>query len=133
MVVVGGNLEEALGVARVDGELGREIARGGAVPDRQRRHLDELGARIAGHVGPQQPVLGGVDRYLPYLFPQSQKFQGDMDTMANEYFTKIVNGALPTDSTIYLPSVVMALVILVLLLRPAGLFVRGRTSVVDRV
>jgi branched-subunit amino acid ABC-type transport system permease component len=29
--------------------------------------------------------------------------------------------------------VVMALVILVLLLRPAGLFVRGRTSVVDRV
>ena len=45
----------------------------------------------------------------------------------------IVNGALPTDSTIYLPSVVMALVILVLLLRPSGLFVRGRTSVVDRV
>jgi branched-chain amino acid transport system permease protein len=45
----------------------------------------------------------------------------------------IVNGALPTDSTIYLPSVVMALVILVLLLRPAGLFARGRSSVVDRV
>jgi branched-chain amino acid transport system permease protein len=45
----------------------------------------------------------------------------------------IVNGALPTDNTIYLPSVVMALVILVLLLRPAGLFVRGRSSVVDRV
>ena len=36
-------------------------------------------------------------------------------------------------STIYLPSVVFALVIVVLLLRPAGLFVRGRSSVVDRV
>ncbi len=45
----------------------------------------------------------------------------------------IVHGALSTDSTIYLPSVVMALVILVLLLRPAGLFARGRSSVVDRV
>jgi branched-subunit amino acid ABC-type transport system permease component len=35
--------------------------------------------------------------------------------------------------SVYLPSVVFALVILVLLLRPAGLFTRGRASVVDRV
>jgi putative aldouronate transport system substrate-binding protein len=42
----------------------------------------------------EYPVLGGVDRYLPYLFTQSQKFQGDMDTIANEHFTKIVNGQL---------------------------------------
>jgi hypothetical protein len=42
----------------------------------------------------EYPVLGGVDRYLPYLFNQSQKFQGDMDTIANEHFTKIVNGQL---------------------------------------
>ena len=47
----------------------------------------------------EYPVLGGVDRYLPYLFTQSQKFQGDMDTIANEYFTKIVNGAAAASRT----------------------------------
>ena len=38
----------------------------------------------------------------------------------------MINGALPTDKTVFLPSAVFALVILVLLLRPAGLFARGR-------
>ena len=45
----------------------------------------------------------------------------------------MINGALPTDKTVFLPSVVFALVILVLLLRPAGLFARGRTALVERV
>jgi branched-chain amino acid transport system permease protein len=68
-------------------------------------------------------VVGGIDRL----------WTATLGGFAIGLTSGIVNGALPTDSTIYLPSVVMALVILVLLLRPAGLFVRGRTSVVDRV
>src|SRR3954463_10684262 len=68
-------------------------------------------------------VVGGMNRL----------WTATLGGFAIGFTTGIINGALPTDSTIYLPSVVMALVILVLLLRPAGLFVRGRTSVVDRV
>ena len=68
-------------------------------------------------------VVGGIDRL----------WTATLGGFAIGVTSGIVNGALPTDSTIYLPSVVMALVILVLLLRPAGVFVRGRTSVVDRV
>jgi branched-chain amino acid transport system permease protein len=68
-------------------------------------------------------VVGGIDRL----------WTATLGGFAIGVTSGIVNGALPTDSTIYLPSVVMALVILVLLLRPAGLFVRGRSSVVDRV
>jgi branched-chain amino acid transport system permease protein len=68
-------------------------------------------------------VVGGIDRL----------WTATLGGFVIGLTSGIVNGALPTDSTIYLPSVVMALVILVLLLRPAGLFVRGRTSVVDRV
>ena len=44
----------------------------------------------------------------------------------------MINGALPTDKTVYLPSAVFALVILVLLLRPAGLFAGSRAPVVER-
>ena len=68
-------------------------------------------------------VVGGIDRL----------WTATLGGFAIGFTSGIVNGALPTDSTIYLPSVVMALVIVVLLLRPAGLFVRGRSSVVDRV
>ena len=68
-------------------------------------------------------VVGGIDRL----------WTATLGGFTIGLTSGIVNGALPTDSTIYLPSVVMALVILVLLLRPAGLFVRGRSSVVDRV
>jgi branched-chain amino acid transport system permease protein len=68
-------------------------------------------------------VVGGIDRL----------WTATLGGFAIGLTSGIVNGALPTDSTIYLPSVVMALVILVLLLRPAGLFARGRSSMVDRV
>jgi branched-chain amino acid transport system permease protein len=68
-------------------------------------------------------VVGGIDRL----------WTATLGGFVIGLTSGIVNGALPTDSTVYLPSVVMALVILVLLLRPAGLFARGRSSVVDRV
>ena len=55
-------------------------------------------------------VVGGIDRL----------WTATLGGFAIGLTSGIVNGALPTDSTIYLPSVVMALVILVLLLRPAG-------------
>ena len=55
-------------------------------------------------------VVGGIDRL----------WTATLGGFAIGFTSGIVNGALPTDSTIYLPSVVMALVILVLLLRPAG-------------
>jgi branched-chain amino acid transport system permease protein len=68
-------------------------------------------------------VVGGIDRL----------WTATLGGFAIGFTTGIVNGALPTENTVFLPSVVFALVILVLLLRPAGLFVRGRSSVVDRV
>jgi branched-chain amino acid transport system permease protein len=68
-------------------------------------------------------VVGGIDRL----------WTATLGGFVIGLTSGIVNGALPTDNTIYLPSVVMALVILVLLLRPAGLFARGRSSLVDRV
>jgi branched-subunit amino acid ABC-type transport system permease component len=39
-----------------------------------------------------------------------------------------LSGALPTDQSQYLPSFVFGLVILVLLLRPGGLFTRGAAT-----
>jgi branched-chain amino acid transport system permease protein len=68
-------------------------------------------------------VVGGIDRL----------WTATLGGFLIGFTSGIVNGALPTDNTVYLPSVVFALVILVLLLRPAGLFARGRSSVVDRV
>jgi branched-chain amino acid transport system permease protein len=44
------------------------------------------------------------------------------------YVSGLLSGALPTDQSQYLPSFVFGLVILVLLLRPAGLFTRGAAT-----
>lgn len=68
-------------------------------------------------------VVGGIDRLG----------SATLGGFAIGFAIGFLGGALPTDKSVYLPSVVFALVILVLLLRPAGLFTRGRTSVVDRV
>jgi branched-chain amino acid transport system permease protein len=45
----------------------------------------------------------------------------------------VIYGALPTDQTAYLPSVLFTLVVVVLLVRPAGLFAPRGASTVERV
>jgi branched-chain amino acid transport system permease protein len=67
-------------------------------------------------------VVGGIDRL----------WTATLGGFAIGFATGVINGALPTDKTVFLPSAVFALVILVLLLRPAGLFARGQAAVVDR-
>jgi branched-subunit amino acid ABC-type transport system permease component len=44
----------------------------------------------------------------------------------------LLGGALPTAQSQYLPSVLFGLVILVLLIRPRGLFTRAAAEVVER-
>jgi branched-chain amino acid transport system permease protein len=68
-------------------------------------------------------VVGGIDRL----------WTATLGGFAIGFATGVINGALPTDKTVFLPSAVFALVILVLLLRPAGLFAPGRETLVDRV
>jgi branched-chain amino acid transport system permease protein len=68
-------------------------------------------------------VVGGIDRL----------WTATLGGFTIGFATGVINGALPTDKTVFLPSAVFALVILVLLLRPAGLFAWGRAAVVERV
>jgi branched-chain amino acid transport system permease protein len=68
-------------------------------------------------------VVGGIDRL----------WTATLGGFTIGFVSGVLNGALPTDKTVYLPSAVFALVILVLLLRPAGLFAWGRQAAVDRV
>jgi branched-chain amino acid transport system permease protein len=68
-------------------------------------------------------VVGGIDRL----------WTATLGGFAIGFASGVINGVLPTDKTVYLPSAVFALVILVLLLRPAGLFAWGRRAAVERV
>jgi branched-chain amino acid transport system permease protein len=68
-------------------------------------------------------VVGGIDRL----------WTATLGGFTIGFASGVINGVLPTDNTVYLPSVLFALVILVLLLRPAGLFAWGRRTAVDRV
>ena len=68
-------------------------------------------------------VVGGIDRL----------WTATLGGFTIGFATGVINGALPTDKTVYLPSAVFALVILVLLLRPAGLFAWGRAAAAERV
>jgi branched-chain amino acid transport system permease protein len=68
-------------------------------------------------------VVGGIDRL----------WTATLGGFTIGFATGVINGALPTDQTVYLPSAVFALVILVLLLRPRGLFAWGRPASVERV
>jgi branched-chain amino acid transport system permease protein len=66
-------------------------------------------------------VVGGIDRL----------WTATLGGFAIGFASGLINGALPTDKTVYLPSAVFALVILVLLIRPEGLF--GRGAAVERL
>ncbi len=43
----------------------------------------------------EYPTISFVDHYLPYQFTRTAQLEGDLTTIANENFTKIVNGAVP--------------------------------------
>ncbi|MBA2568069.1 MAG: branched-chain amino acid ABC transporter permease [Actinobacteria bacterium] len=68
-------------------------------------------------------VVGGIDRL----------WTATLGGFAIGFATGVINGVLPTEKSVYLPSAVFALVILVLLLRPGGLFAWGRQTAVDRM
>ncbi len=67
-------------------------------------------------------VVGGMTRLVP----------ATLGGFAIGYVSGLLGGALPTAQSQYLPSFVFGLVILVLLVRPGGLFTRG-AGVVERV
>jgi branched-chain amino acid transport system permease protein len=68
-------------------------------------------------------VVGGMNRL----------WTATLGGFAIGFATGVINGALPTEKTVYLPTAVFLLVILVLLLRPAGLFAWGRQAAAERV
>jgi branched-chain amino acid transport system permease protein len=68
-------------------------------------------------------VLGGMNRLVP----------ATLGGFAIGFASGLLGGALPTDQSQYLPSILFAGVILVLLVRPGGLFARGRNGTVERV
>ncbi len=68
-------------------------------------------------------VVGGIDRL----------WTATLGGFTIGFASGVIYGALPTDQTAFLPSVLFALVIVVLLLRPAGLFAGGGASSVERV
>ena len=85
----------------------------------------DTAARFADYV---ELVVGGlgdrIDRWITINEPAMTTLQGyALGTLAPGHV--LMTGALPTAQSQYLPSFVFGLVILVLLLRPAGLFTRG--------
>jgi branched-chain amino acid transport system permease protein len=68
-------------------------------------------------------VVGGIDRL----------WTATLGGFTIGFASGVIYGALPTDKTAYLPSVLFALVIVVLLVRPAGLFAPRGTTTVERV
>jgi len=68
-------------------------------------------------------VVGGLDRLLT----------ASLGGFAIGFATAFVGDLLPSSASQYLPSVVYGLVILVLLIRPSGLFAGARASAAERV
>jgi branched-chain amino acid transport system permease protein len=68
-------------------------------------------------------VVGGLDRLS----------SATLGGFAIGFATSFVGARLPSSSSVYLPSVIFGLVIIVLLLRPGGLFAGSRASVAERV
>jgi branched-chain amino acid transport system permease protein len=67
-------------------------------------------------------VLGGMNRLI----------SASLGGFAIGFASGVLGGALPTEQSQYLPSVLFGLVIVVLLIRPRGLFTRAGTEVVER-
>ena len=63
-------------------------------------------------------VVGGLDRLLP----------ATIGGFVIGFATVVVRGLLPSDSRVFLNSALFGLVIVVLLVKPDGLFIRGGTS-----
>src|SRR5207248_256224 len=94
-----------------------------AVDYRRSRHpedLDRLGRRRGGLPG---VVLGGMNRLV----------SATLGGFAIGFASGFLGGALPTNQSQYLPSFLFAAVIVVLLIRPRGLFARGGQQAVERV
>jgi branched-chain amino acid transport system permease protein len=68
-------------------------------------------------------VVGGLDRLS----------SATLGGFAIGFATSFVGARLPSSSSVYLPSVIYGIVIIVLLLRPGGLFAGSRASVAERV
>ena len=68
-------------------------------------------------------VVGGIDRL----------WTATLGGFTIGFATGVINAVLPTEHTVFLPSAVFALVIVVLMLRPAGLFSLRRAVAVERV
>jgi len=68
-------------------------------------------------------VLGGMNRLVP----------ATLGGFAIGFASGFLGGALPTDKSQYLPSFLFAAVIVVLLIRPGGLFTRSGQRAVERV
>jgi branched-chain amino acid transport system permease protein len=68
-------------------------------------------------------VLGGMNRLV----------SATLGGFAIGFASGILGGALPTDQSQFLPSFLFAAVILVLLIRPGGLFTREGQRAVERV
>jgi branched-chain amino acid transport system permease protein len=68
-------------------------------------------------------VVGGIDRL----------WTATLGGFAIGFASGLINALLPTNSTVYVPSVLFGLVIVVLILRPAGLFAWGRRAPAERV
>jgi len=68
-------------------------------------------------------VVGGIDRL----------WTATLGGFTIGFASGVISALLPTDQSVYLPSVLFGLVIVVLLLRPAGLFAWGRPTTVERV
>jgi branched-chain amino acid transport system permease protein len=63
-------------------------------------------------------VVGGLDRLVT----------ATLGGFAIGVVTSVLGDVLPADGRVFLPSVVFALVIVVLLVRPSGLFARARAA-----
>jgi len=68
-------------------------------------------------------VLGGLNRPVP----------ATLGGFSIGFASGLLGGTLPTNQSQYLPTFLFAAVILVLLVRPNGLFARGRAGAVERV